>query len=472
MQDKSKAWSGRFNEPVAELVKRYTASVEFDQRLAEFDIQGSLAHAQMLGEQGIISAEDVAAIQRGLAEILEEIRAGQFEWLLDLEDVHLNIEKRLTDKVGDAGKRLHTGRSRNDQVATDVRLWLRSIIDDVLVRIRNLQLSLLDLAELHADTVMPGFTHLQVAQPVTFGHHLLAYYEMLKRDAGRFADCRARMNYLPLGAAALAGTSYPIDRKGVAHLLDFSGVCENSLDAVSDRDFAIEFTSAAAVLMTHLSRFSEELILWSSPRFGFIDIADRFCTGSSIMPQKKNPDVPELVRGKTGRVNGHLMALLTLMKSQPLAYNKDNQEDKEGLFDTADTLLVTLEIYADMLRPPVVEDGKVVKAGFKVNKDAMRLAAAEGFATATDLADYLVKKGLPFRDAHEAVALAVRSAVDRNCNLEDLSLAELQAFSPLVGDDVFEVLTLEGSLASRNHIGGTAPAQVRQAIDRARKALA
>ncbi len=472
MQDKSKAWSGRFNEPVAELVKRYTASVEFDQRLAEFDIQGSLAHAQMLGEQGIISAEDVAAIQRGLAEILEEIRAGQFEWLLDLEDVHLNIEKRLTDKVGDAGKRLHTGRSRNDQVATDVRLWLRSIIDDVLVRIRNLQLSLLDLAELHADTVMPGFTHLQVAQPVTFGHHLLAYYEMLKRDAGRFADCRARMNYLPLGAAALAGTSYPIDRKGVAHLLDFSGVCENSLDAVSDRDFAIEFTSAAAVLMTHLSRFSEELILWSSPRFGFIDIADRFCTGSSIMPQKKNPDVPELVRGKTGRVNGHLMALLTLMKSQPLAYNKDNQEDKEGLFDTADTLLVTLEIYADMLRPPVVEDGKVVKAGFKVNKDAMRLAAAEGFATATDLADYLVKKGLPFRDAHEAVALAVRSAVDRSCNLEDLSLAELQAFSPLVGDDVFEVLTLEGSLASRNHIGGTAPAQVRQAIDRARKALA
>ena len=472
MQDKSKAWSGRFNEPVAELVKRYTASVEFDQRLAEFDIQGSLAHAQMLGEQGIISADDVAAIQRGLAEILEEIRAGQFEWLLDLEDVHLNIEKRLTDKVGDAGKRLHTGRSRNDQVATDVRLWLRSIIDDVLVRIRNLQLSLLDLAELHADTVMPGFTHLQVAQPVTFGHHLLAYYEMLKRDAGRFADCRARMNYLPLGAAALAGTSYPIDRKGVAHLLDFSGVCENSLDAVSDRDFAIEFTSAAAVLMTHLSRFSEELILWSSPRFGFIDIADRFCTGSSIMPQKKNPDVPELVRGKTGRVNGHLMALLTLMKSQPLAYNKDNQEDKEGLFDTADTLLVTLEIYADMLRPPVVEDGKVVKAGFKVNKDAMRLAAAEGFATATDLADYLVKKGLPFRDAHEAVALAVRSAVDRNCNLEDLSLAELQAFSPLVGDDVFEVLTLEGSLASRNHIGGTAPAQVRQAIDRARKALA
>jgi len=459
MQDKSKAWSGRFNEPVAELVKRYTASVEFDQRLAEFDIQGSLAHARMLGTQGIIAASDVAAIEKGLGEILEEIRAGQFEWLLDLEDVHLNIEKRLTDKVGDAGKRLHTGRSRNDQVATDVRLWLRSVVDDVLAGIRKLQLSLVDLAEAHADTVMPGFTHLQVAQPVTFGHHLLAYYEMLKRDAERFADARKRINRLPLGAAALAGTSYPIDREAVASALGFDGVCENSLDAVSDRDFAIEFTAAAALVMTHLSRFSEELILWSSPRFGFVDIADRFCTGSSIMPQKKNPDVPELVRGKTGRVNGHLVALLTLMKAQPLAYNKDNQEDKEGLFDTADTLLVTLEIYADMLR------------GITVDKAAMRQAAAEGFATATDLADYLVKKGLPFRDAHEAVARAVRLGVDRGCDIADLSLAELQSFSPLVGEDVFEVLTLEGSLASRNHIGGTAPAQVRKAIVRARQYL-
>ena len=459
MQDKSKAWSGRFNEPVAELVKRYTASVEFDQRLAEFDIQGSLAHARMLGAQGIIGADDVAAIERGLSEILEEIRAGQFEWLLELEDVHLNIEKRLTDKVGDAGKRLHTGRSRNDQVATDVRLWLRATVDDVLTGIRKLQLSLLDLAEQHADTVMPGFTHLQVAQPVTFGHHLLAYYEMLKRDAERFTDARKRINRLPLGAAALAGTSYPIDREAVARALGFDGVCENSLDAVSDRDFAIEFTAAAALLMTHLSRFSEELILWSSPRFGFVDIADRFCTGSSIMPQKKNPDVPELVRGKTGRVNGHLVALLTLMKAQPLAYNKDNQEDKEGLFDTADTLLVTLEIYADMLR------------GITVDKAAMRQAAAEGFATATDLADYLVKKGLPFRDAHEVVARAVRQAVDKGCDLADLGLAELQAFSPLVGEDVFEVLTLEGSLASRNHIGGTAPEQVRQAIARARQQL-
>lgn len=459
MQDKSKAWSGRFNEPVAELVKRYTASVEFDQRLAEFDIQGSLAHARMLGAQGIIGTDDVVAIEKGLGEILEEIRAGRFEWLLDLEDVHLNIEKRLTDKVGDAGKRLHTGRSRNDQVATDVRLWLRATVDDVLTRIRKLQLFLLDLAEQHFDTVMPGFTHLQVAQPVTFGHHLLAYYEMLKRDAERFVDARKRINRLPLGAAALAGTSYPIDREAVARELGFDGVCENSLDAVSDRDFAIEFTAAAALVMTHLSRFSEELILWSSPRFGFIDIADRFCTGSSIMPQKKNPDVPELVRGKTGRVNGHLVALLTLMKAQPLAYNKDNQEDKEGLFDTADTLLMTLEIYADMLR------------GIAVDKAAMRQAAAEGFATATDLADYLVKKGLPFRDAHEAVARAVRAAVDKGCDISDLSLAELQAFSPLVGEDVFEVLTLEGSLASRNHIGGTAPEQVKRAIERARQSL-
>lgn len=463
MQDKpkqNKAWSGRFNEPVSELVKRYTASVDFDKRLAAFDIQGSLAHSKMLGTQGIISQEDVAKIAQGLNEILQEIQSGQFEWLLDLEDVHLNIEKRLTDKIGDAGKRLHTGRSRNDQVSTDVRLWLRAVADDVILGIRKLQTSIVDLAETHFDTAMPGFTHLQVAQPVTFGHHLLAYFEMLQRDAARFADARKRINRLPLGAAALAGTSYPIDREMVAKELGFDGVCENSLDAVSDRDFAIEFTAAAALVMMHLSRFSEELILWSSPRFAFVDIADRFCTGSSIMPQKKNPDVPELVRGKTGRVTGHLMALLTLMKSQPLAYNKDNQEDKEPLFDTADTLLVTLEIYADMLR------------GITVNKEAMRAAATEGFATATDLADYLVKKGTPFRDAHEVVALAVRHAVDKGCDLSDLPLAELKKFSPQIAEDVYHVLTLEGSLASRNHIGGTAPAQVKQAIVRARKVLA
>lgn len=459
-KEKSKTWSGRFNEPVAELVKKYTASVGFDQRLAEFDIQGSLAHARMLGAQDIISKADVANIEKGLEEILQEIRAGKFEWLLDLEDVHLNIEKRLTDKIGDAGKRLHTGRSRNDQVATDIRLWLRAITDDVIGGIGKLQSSLLDLAEEHAGTIMPGFTHLQVAQPVTFGHHLLAYFEMLQRDAGRFADARKRINRLPLGAAALAGTSYPINRELVAKELGFDGVCENSLDAVSDRDFAIEFTAAGALLMTHLSRLSEELVLWSSPRFGFVDIADRFCTGSSIMPQKKNPDVPELVRGKTGRVNGHLVALLTLMKGQPLAYNKDNQEDKEPLFDTADTLLMTLQIYADMMR------------GIKVNKEAMREAAAEGFATATDLADYLVKKGMPFRDAHEAVALAVKNAVEKGCDLADLPLQELQNFSSKISSDVYQVLTLEGSVASRNHTGGTAPEQVKAAIKRARKLLA
>ena len=468
LNKKNTSWSGRFNEPVAELVKKYTASVGFDQRLATFDIQGSIAHAQMLGAQKIISLDDVKSIESGLAEILQEIESGTFEWLLDLEDVHLNIEKRLTDKIGDAGKRLHTGRSRNDQVATDVRLWLRASTDQITASLANLQLSLLDLAEAHFDTIMPGFTHLQVAQPVTFGHHLMAYVEMLKRDVARFTDCRARINRLPLGAAALAGTSYPIDREMVAKTLGFDGVCENSLDAVSDRDFAIEFTFAASLVMTHLSRLSEELILWSSPRFAFIDIADRFCTGSSIMPQKKNPDVPELVRGKTGRVYGHLTALLTLMKGQPLAYNKDNQEDKEPLFDTSDTLLVTLEIYADMLRLPVVENGIVVKKGFVVNKENMRQAAFEGYATATDLADYLAKKGMPFRDAHEVVALAVRYAVDKKVDLSELPLATLQQFSTEISDDVYAVLTLEGSLNSRNHIGGTAPAQVKAAIARAR----
>jgi len=444
---------------VAELVKRYTASVDFDKRLATFDIQGSVAHATMLGAQGIISTQDVTDIKRGLGEILAEIQAGQFEWLLDLEDVHLNIERRLTEKIGDAGKRLHTGRSRNDQVATDVRLWLRSVVDDSIAGIRALQTSLLDLAEQHAATIMPGFTHLQVAQPVTFGHHLMAYFEMLNRDAERFADARKRINRLPLGAAALAGTSYPIKRELVAELLGFDSVCQNSLDAVSDRDFAIEFNAAASLLMMHLSRFSEELILWMSPRFGFIDIADRFCTGSSIMPQKKNPDVPELVRGKTGRVYGHLIGLLTLMKGQPLAYNKDNQEDKEPLFDVADTLLVTLQIYADMLR------------GITVKADNMRQAALEGFATATDLADYLVKKGMPFRDAHEVVAHAVKAGVESGRDLAEFSLAELQAFSNTISEDVFEVLTLEGSVASRNHTGGTAPEQVRRAIAQARQQL-
>ncbi|MDO8293889.1 MAG: argininosuccinate lyase, partial [Gallionella sp.] len=436
------------------------ASVGFDHKLAMFDIQGSRAHAQMLSACGIITAQDLSDIQRGLAQIENEIIGGEFVWSLDLEDVHLNIEKRLTGLVGDAGKRLHTGRSRNDQVATDVRLYLRSAIDDLLHLIKALQIALLDLAQHHTRTIMPGFTHLQVAQPISFAHHLMAYFEMLKRDAERLRDCRKRVNRLPLGAAALAGTSYPIKREMVAELLGFDGVCENSLDAVSDRDFAIEFTACAALVMTHLSRFSEELILWMSPRFGFIDIADRFCTGSSIMPQKKNPDVPELVRGKTGRVNGHLVALLTLMKGQPLAYNKDNQEDKEPLFDTVETLTQTLRIYADMI------------GGIKVKPEAMRNAALQGYATATDLADYLVKKGLPFRDAHEAVALAVRFAEQRSCDLGDIGLAELQQFSALIGEDVYQVLSLEGSLASRDHIGGTAPRQVEAAIARARTDLA
>ncbi|TGV11634.1 argininosuccinate lyase [Alcaligenaceae bacterium 429] len=452
--NKAQAWSARFTEPVSDLVKRYTASVNFDKRLAAFDIQGSLAHATMLATVGVISKDDLQAIERGMAQILGEIEQQQFEWSIDLEDVHLNIEKRLVEIIGDAGKRLHTGRSRNDQVATDIRLWLRAEIDTAITLLQQLRKGLATLALKHADTILPGFTHLQVAQPVTFGHHLLAYAEMFGRDAERLADCRKRVNRLPLGAAALAGTSYPIDREQVASLLAFDGVCRNSLDAVSDRDFAIEFCAAAALVMTHISRFSEELVLWVSPRVGFIDIADRFCTGSSIMPQKKNPDVPELARGKTGRVNGHLMALLTLMKGQPLAYNKDNQEDKEGLFDSADTIRDTLTIFVDMVD------------GIRVHPEAMRAAALQGFATATDLADYLVKKGLPFRDAHETVALAVRKCEEKGCDLADLSLDELKAFHASIEEDIYGVLTLEGSVASRNHIGGTAPERVRFEAER------
>ena len=458
--DQASTWSGRFAEPVAERVKRYTASVMFDQRLAEFDIQGSLAHARMLQATNIISSADLASIETGMRQILGEIRAGGFAWSIDAEDVHLNIEKRLTAIVGDAGKRLHTGRSRNDQVATDVRLWLRAQIDALQNLLKEVQLSLVNQAEKTASTIMPGFTHLQVAQPVTFGHHLMAYYEMLARDRARLSDCRARVNRLPLGAAALAGTSFPIDRDRVAKELGFEGICANSLDAVSDRDFAIEFCASASLIMLHLSRLCEELILWVSPRYGFIRLPDRFCTGSSIMPQKKNPDVPELARGKTARVVGHLVALITLMKGQPLAYNKDNQEDKEPLFDTVDTLTDTLAIFAELI------------AGIEAVPDAMRRAALEGHATATDLADYLVKKGLPFRDAHEAVARAVRAAEQKSCDLATLPIEELRAFSPLVGDDVYGVLSLEGSVASRNHPGGTAPTQVLAAVKNARRDLA
>ncbi|MGQ9861387.1 MAG: argininosuccinate lyase [Thiobacillaceae bacterium] len=452
-------WSGRFSEPVDERVKRYTASIPFDWRLAPFDIQGSLAHAAMLNKVGILSDADLSDIRRGLTEILSEIDNGSFVWNLDDEDVHFNIERALTRKIGDAGKRLHTGRSRNDQVATDIRLWLRDSIDRIQTLLHRVRLALLDQAEAHAATVMPGFTHLQAAQPVTFGHHVMAWQEMFRRDAERLTDCRRRVNRLPLGAAALAGTSFPIDREFVARELGFEAVCENSLDAVSDRDFAIEFLAAGALIMTHLSRIAEELVLWMTPRFAFIDLPDRFCTGSSIMPQKKNPDVPELMRGKTGRMNGHLIALLTLMKGQPLAYNKDNQEDKEPLFDAADTLIDSLSIFAELV------------PGIRVNAEAMRRAAVEGHATATDLADYLVKRGLPFREAHEVVARAVRLAEARGCDLAELPLTDLKAFSSLISEDVFDVLSLEGSLAARNHLGGTAPQQVREAVARMRKAL-
>lgn len=460
LANKSQAWSALFSEPMSELVKRYTASVGFDKRLWRADIAGSLAHAEMLAAQGILSAEDHAAIQRGLNDIAAEIEAGQFDWKLELEDVHLNIEARLTERVGIAGKRLHTGRSRNDQVATDVRLWLRGEIDEITGLLTQLQRVLVDKAEQYADVVLPGFTHLQVAQPVSFGHHLLAYVEMFARDAERMLDTRRRVNRLPLGAAALAGTSYPLDRERVARTLGMEGVCQNSLDAVSDRDFAIEFSAAASLLMIHISRLSEELILWMSQNFGFIALPDAFCTGSSIMPQKKNPDVPELARGKTGRVVGHLVGLVTLMKGQPLAYNKDNQEDKEPLFDTVDTLKDTLRIFADML------------AGLSVKPEAMRAAALRGHATATDLADYLVKKGLPFRDAHEVVAHAVKTATAQGVDLAALTLDELKTFDARVEADVFDVLSLEGSLNARKVLGGTAPAQVRAQVARHRARLA
>ncbi|MFM9879894.1 MAG: argininosuccinate lyase [Burkholderiaceae bacterium] len=466
LDQKSQAWSALFSEPMSDLVKRYTASVFFDKRLWQADIAGSLAHAEMLAAQGIISAADHAAIQAGMAQITQEIESGAFAWKLDLEDVHLNIEARLTQLAGDAGKRLHTGRSRNDQVATDVRLWLRGEIDLIGALLTELQKALLALAEKNVDVILPGFTHLQVAQPVSFGHHMLAYVEMFARDAERLQDLRKRVNRLPLGAAALAGTSYPLDRERVAlslGMVDAQGqpqVCQNSLDAVSDRDFAIEFSAAAALCMVHISRLSEELILWMSQSFGFIDIADRFCTGSSIMPQKKNPDVPELARGKTGRVVGHLMGLITLMKGQPLAYNKDNQEDKEPLFDTVDTLKDTLRIFAEMV------------GGITVKPEAMERAATKGHATATDLADYLVKKGLPFRDAHETVAHAVKAAIAQGVDLSGLPLAELQKFHPAIAQDVYPVLTLRGSLEARNILGGTAPDQVRAQIARHRARLA
>ena len=454
--DTHKPWAGRFTEATDRFVEEFTASVNFDKRLYRHDIAGSLAHARMLEHVGVLSAAECEAIVKGLQDIQAEIERDDFAWSLSLEDVHMNIEARLTERIGIAGKKLHTGRSRTDQVATDIRLYLRDEIDMLDQELRRLQAALLEVAEREADTILPGFTHLQVAQPVTFGHHLLAWFEMLVRDRERLRDCRRRVNVMPLGAAALAGTSYPIDRAYTAKLLGFDAVAENSLDAVSDRDFAIEFTAAAALVMTHLSRFSEELILWASAQFDFVNLPDRFCTGSSIMPQKKNPDVPELVRGKSGRVNGDLVALLTLMKGQPLAYNKDNQEDKEPLFDSIDTVKACVRAYADMV--PTIE----------AKRDNMYRAALSGYATATDLADYLVGKGVPFRDAHEVVGKAVRYGIERNQDLAAMELAELQQFSSVIGEDVFQVLSLEGSVALRDHLGGTAPRQVRAAIERAR----
>lgn len=461
-EDQSKtnrSWGGRFSEATDAFVQRFTASVDFDQRLFEQDIDGSLAHAAMLQRQGILTADELQAIQQGLESIRAEIGAGRFNWSLALEDVHMNIEAALTARIGVAGKKLHTGRSRNDQVATDIRLYLRAAIDAICVELNRLQVGLVDIAEREAATIMPGFTHLQTAQPVTFGHHMLAWFEMLQRDYGRLQDCRQRLNYCPLGAAALAGTSYPIDREFTAQQLGFSAPTANSLDSVSDRDFAIEFCAAASICMTHLSRCAEELVLWTSAQFDFIRLPDRFCTGSSIMPQKKNPDVPELVRGKTGRVNGHLVSLLTLMKGQPLAYNKDNQEDKEPLFDTVDTLHDCLRAFADML------------PALATNPAVMRAAAQRGYATATDLADYLVNKGLPFRDAHEVVGQAVAYGMANGKDLAQIELGELQKFSSLIRDDVYAVLSLDGSVAARSHLGGTAPEQVRQAATKAREWL-
>lgn len=459
-KETNQSWGGRFNEPVDAFVARFTASVDFDKRLYKHDIMGSIAHAKMLAEVGVLTNIERDAIIEGLNQIQQEIEAGTFEWRVDLEDVHMNIEAKLTERIGVTGKKLHTGRSRNDQVATDIRLWLRDEITRIQSEVIRLQQGILDLAEREADTIMPGFTHLQTAQPVTFGHHLLAWFEMLSRDYERLVDCRKRVNRMPLGSAALAGTTYPIDRLVTCKLLDFEAISGNSLDGVSDRDFAIEFCNVASLIMMHLSRFSEELVLWTSAQFRFIDLPDRFCTGSSIMPQKKNPDVPELIRGKTGRVYGDLMGLLTLMKGQPLAYNKDNQEDKEPLFDAVDTVADSLRAFADMV--PAIQ----------ARRENMREAALRGFSTATDLADYLVRKGLPFRDCHEIVGHAVRYGVENNKDLAEMSLAELRQFSDKIDNDVFAVLTLEGSVNARNHLGGTAPTQVKQAIKRNRELLA
>ena len=459
-QTTTKPWGGRFTESTDSFVESFTESVSFDKRLALHDIAGSLAHVQMLAHVKVLTTEECESISKGLETIRAQIESGKFEWQTALEDVHMNIESALVEGIGEVGKKLHTGRSRNDQVATDIRLYLREVVDSLSAQLVTLMTVIVDIAEQQTETIMPGFTHLQSAQPVTFGHHMLAWYEMLKRDQQRLVDCRKRINVLPLGSAALAGTSFPIDREFSAKLLGFDAVSNNSLDAVSDRDFVIEFSAAASLIMMHLSRFSEELVLWISPQFGFIDLGDAYCTGSSIMPQKKNPDIPELVRGKTGRVYGDLHALLTIMKGQPLAYNRDNQEDKEALFDVVDTVQASLHAYAGLLQTLVV------------NKDVMLDAAEKGYATATDLADYLVKKGMPFRDAHSVVGKTVQFAIQEKRKLSDLSITELKGFSDKIDEDIYQILELIGSVAARDHKGGTAPAQVKQSVQEAREYIA
>ena len=455
----NQSWGGRFNEPTNEFVKHFNASIEFDKILAPFDIQGSIAHAQMLSEQGIIDKAEFNQIKDGLEKILDMINSGNFKWSIDLEDVHMNIEAKLIDIIGETGKKLHTGRSRNDQVATDIRLYLRHEIIEIKKQINQFLTVLLDLAEREVETIMPGFTHLQVAQPISFAHHMMAYFEMLKRDLDRLTDAYKRVNTLPLGSAALAGTTYSINRERVAELLNFDALCQNSLDAVSDRDFIVEFLSIASIIMMHLSRMSEELIIWNSAQFDFVELPDSFCTGSSIMPQKKNPDMPELIRGKTGRVYGSLLNILTVMKGQPLAYNKDNQEDKEPLFDAISTVRSSLRIFVEML--PLI----------KTNQSVMLDSALKGYSTATDLADYLVKKGLPFRDAHEVVGKTVAFAISSGQDISELSLSDLQTFSKLIEEDIFDSISLEGSLSARNHIGGTSKAQIIKAIKIAKNSL-
>ncbi len=449
---------GRFHKDADKLVTEYTASIPFDWRLYPYDIAGSIAHARMLAKQGIISDKEAGIIAEGLASIREEIEQGKFEFKSELEDIHMNIEARLIEKVGEVGGKLHTARSRNDQIALDLRLFVKEAVTDTLVKLRGFQQALIALAEANKDVIMPGYTHLQQAQPILLAHHLLAYFEMLQRDSDRFRDCLKRTDVMPLGSGALAGVAYNVDREFLARELGFSQVSRNSMDAVSDRDFVLEYEAAASLCMMHLSRLAEEVILWSSAEFNFIELDEAYATGSSIMPQKKNPDVAELVRGKTGRVYGRLMALLTTMKGLPLSYNRDMQEDKEGLFDTVDTLLSTLEVFTGMINT------------LRVKTENAKQAVKRGYLLATELADYLVRKGEPFRAAHDTVARLVRYAMEQGKSFNGLSLNEYKRFSPRFGEDVYSI-TVESSIAARDVIGGTAPKQVEQALASAKKMI-